>query len=64
MVENPSPLLLSRAAAMSAGIRGARLFLEKGRRRVKRSDLNEIARGIPFFVTLLSLGFLAVIVFW
>jgi hypothetical protein len=49
---------------MSAGIRGARLFLEKGRRRVKRSDLNEIARGIPFFVTLLSLGFLAVIVFW
>jgi hypothetical protein len=29
-----------------------------------RADLNEIARGIPFFVTLLSLAFLAVVVFW
>ena len=32
--------------------------------RMTRADLSEIARGIPFFVTLLSLGFLAVIVFW
>jgi hypothetical protein len=31
---------------------------------MKRADLSEIARGIPFFVTLLSVGFLAVIVFW
>jgi len=29
-----------------------------------RADLREIARGIPFFVTLLAMTFLAVIVFW
>jgi len=29
-----------------------------------RADISEIARGIPFFATLLSLAFLAVIVFW
>jgi hypothetical protein len=29
-----------------------------------RADLGEIARGIPFFATLLAMTFLAVIVFW
>jgi hypothetical protein len=29
-----------------------------------RADISEIARGIPFFATLLSLIFLAAIVFW
>jgi len=38
--------------------------IKKGRGRMTRADLNEIARGIPFFVTLLSLAFLAVVVFW
>jgi hypothetical protein len=29
-----------------------------------RADISKIARGIPFFATLLSLAFLAVFVFW
>jgi hypothetical protein len=38
--------------------------INKRRGRNTRTDLREIARGIPFFATLLAMAFLAVVVFW
>jgi len=38
--------------------------IKKRRGRMTRTDLSEVARGIPFFATLLALACIAFIVFW
>jgi hypothetical protein len=38
--------------------------IKERRGRMTRTDLSEVARGIPFFATLLALACIAFIVFW